>query len=147
MSDLPIVNQQPSGSSALSGSVTAPVGNMAKEAEPHVSFAEAPLLQEIGQEMPLPSEVAKAGVTIQPSSVKISPAVSQLGVKVVGAPTPVIKTATTITLPLSDEQIAQGLNQSIMSSWRWLAQWCERQLKRAHIMLKSVHGQVSRTTS
>lgn len=130
------------------GGVIHPTGGMAKETGPHISFTEAPLIQEVGQEMPLSNEVAKAGVTIQPTTIELPANVQKLGVKSIGANVPpVYVSSSTKTLPLTDEQIAQGLHQSVTSSWRWLAEWCERQLKQAHIMLKTIHGTITRSNA
>ena len=122
-----------------------PSGSMAKESGPHISFVEAPLITEVGQELPLPSEVSNAGVTIHPTTVTLPPNIQQLGVKPVGQNTSSAAAAATVVLPLTDDQIATGLHQSIMSSWRWLAQWCVRQLKQAHVLLTSNHGKTVRT--
>lgn len=104
---------------------------------------EAPGLKEIGREAPLPSEVASAGVTGQFTSVSLPSAVQQLGIKPVGD-TGVQAGAAAVSLPLTDDQIAQGLHQSIASSWRWLAQWCVRRLKQVHLALKKIHGKFTR---
>ncbi len=59
--------------------------------------------------------------------------------------TPVINSSgTVIALPLTDDQIIQGLQQNVTNSWRWLAQWCLRKLKQLHLILKSIHGQIVR---
>ncbi len=119
-----------------------PVGSMAKEAPPIVENAEAPLITEIGKEVELTPEVRKAGVTMKSETIVLPEPVQRMGVTPVGpsAPQPI----PAVTLPLSDDQIAQGLHQSILSSWRWLAEWCERQLKQAHIILKSMQGKAVR---
>jgi len=123
-----------------------PTGSMAKETGPHISFAETSMIAEVGQETVLPEEVSKVGVTIKPTSINLPPPVKNFGVSVVGlAAQDVAVVAPAISLPLSDEQIAQGLHQSIKSSWRWLAEWCRRQLQQAHLILKSIHGKIVRT--
>lgn len=106
------------------------VGSIAKESAPLTGHIEAPLITEIGKEMELPPEVAKAGVSIQSDTVVLPPPVAQRGVKPVGAQAPA-SAAATIALPLSDDQIAKGLQQSLTTSWRWLAEWCKRQLLQA----------------
>ena len=90
----------------------------------------------------LSKEVTSAGVSIHPTTIPIPPPVGAMGVKpgVANIPMP---TASTV-LPLSDDQIAQGLRKSIRDSWRWLAQWCLRRLKQVHIGLQSVHGKLTR---
>lgn len=50
----------------------------------------------------------------------------------------------TIVLPLSDEMVVKGLHAPIASSFRWLAEWAQYLLKKAHIILKKVHGHVKR---
>lgn len=104
--------------------------------------AEVPALTEVGKEAPLTAEVSGAGVKVQPTTVKLPPQVSQLGVQAVGQASP--GPAPAVTLPLTDDQIAQGLHTSISSSLRWLAEWCRRRLKQAHVALKKIHGKIMR---
>jgi len=101
-----------------------------------------PALKEVGHEMLLLAEVSGAGVKIHPTTVQMSQNVTQMGVKAVGQATP--PPAISVTLPLTDEQIAQGLHQSIMSSWRWMAEWCVRRLKQVHLGFKIIHGKIMR---
>ena len=96
-----------------------------------------------GQEMELPKEVVTAGVRMQPTTVSIPPVVSSLGVKPIGNNVPV-QTASSVVLPLSDDQIAQGLHNGVTDSVRWLSEWCIRRLKHLHMTLKSVHGKFVR---
>lgn len=84
-------------------------------------------LQDLGKEMELPKEVSAVGVKTKPTVVSMPQAVQQMGVKPVGAT--VQPQTPPPTLPLTDDQIAQGLQQSILSSWRWLAEWCKRRLQ------------------
>lgn len=90
----------------------------------------------------LPKELTSAGVTIHPTTIPVPQPVAKMGVQATGAniPTP----AATVSLPLTDDQIATGLNQGIASSWRWLATWCIRRLKQVHMGLKAIHGKVMR---
>ncbi len=114
----------------------------APEATPEVASP-----KEAGRESidALPKEVASAGVTIHPTSIPIPPPVAKMGVRPAGAnvPTP----AVAITLPITDDQIAQGLEKSIRDSFRWLAEWCLRRLKQVHVGLKSVHGKLMRVNT
>ncbi|MCX6793518.1 MAG: hypothetical protein NTY06_00235 [Candidatus Gottesmanbacteria bacterium] len=112
-----------------------------KEQETGGIGAEVPF-RPVGQETELSPEVASSGVKIRPTTIPISPAAAQLGVKAAGQNIPAVSPA--VTLPLSDDQIAQGLKQSIWSSWRWLAQWCVRRLKQVHMGLKNIHGRLTR---
>lgn len=49
-----------------------------------------------------------------------------------------------VRLPIADEQIMDGLNEPLSSSFRWLAEFALFMLKRAHLALKRVHGKVVR---
>lgn len=100
-----------------------------KEQEAGGLAAEA-LIRPAAQETEISPEVASSGIKIQPTSIPIPPSVQQMGVSPAGQNLP--PAAPAVALPLSDVQIAQGLKQSIWSSWRWLAQWCVRKLKQLH---------------
>ncbi len=84
---------------------------------------------ETGKVVEMPPEAVGTGVKVHPTSVPIPPKVSQLGAVPVGQTAPPAST----TVPLTDDQIAQGLTQSITSSWRWLALWCVRKLKQLRL--------------
>jgi hypothetical protein len=118
-----------------------------KEIAPVSINQEVSMVQEIGKESPLPPEVVKAGVTMRSDSVTLPPAVSNLGVAPAGTYNQVTPPVPSIKLPLTDDQIANGLQQSLSDSWRWLAQWCVRQLQQIHIQIKSVPGGTVRTTT
>lgn len=89
-----------------------------------IGLSEFPIT-DIGKEVELPKEVTAAGVKTQPIVINIPKPVARMGVQPTGQNV-TIGTGSTVTLPLTDEQIAQGLKESIASSWRWLAQWCKR---------------------
>lgn len=102
--------------------------------------------KEVGHEVEgISKEVAAAGVTIHPTTIPIPPPVVKMGVQPTGANIP-MPTASAI-LPISDDQIAQGLAGSIKDSFRWLAEWCLRRLKQVHVGLQSVHGKLMRVTT
>ncbi len=101
------------------------------------------LIDVTGQEMALPKEVASAGVHMQPTTIPIPPPVAQLGVKPAGPNVPVSPTPT-VTLPISDDQIAQGLTLSVTESWRWLSEWCVKRLKQLHVGIQTVGGKIIR---
>ncbi|OGG24186.1 hypothetical protein A3A79_03270 [Candidatus Gottesmanbacteria bacterium RIFCSPLOWO2_01_FULL_43_11b] len=110
-------------------------GSLAKEKQEISSGGlEAPALKEVGKEGELPPEVTGAGVQMHPTNVPLPQPVQQLGVKQVG--TTAVQQPASVTLPLSDDQIAKGLHQSITSSWRWLAEWCMRKLKQIKKIIK-----------
>ncbi len=96
-----------------------------------------------GKELELPREVASAGGGGHPTSVPIPPSVASLGVKPAGQNI-VPPVTQTVVLPISDDQIVQGLHQSVVSSWRWLSEWCVRRLKQIHIALITTHGTLVR---
>ena len=100
------------------------------------------IVPEMGSSSELPKEVASAGVTIQPTTIPIPKPVAQMGVTPGPANIPMPTAGT--TLPITDEQIAQGLGKSIKESFRWLAEWCVRRLKQIHIGLQSIHGKLVR---
>jgi hypothetical protein len=106
-------------------------GSINKEVEPLTPLvSESGGIREVGADIDLPKEVASAGVTVQPTTVTIPSDVSQMGVTPVAQ---VTKGATTrVAMPLTDDQIAQGLKQSVSLSWRWLAEWCVKRLKQIH---------------
>ncbi len=118
--------------------VSAPVGGVTlggKEKEAVSLGGEFPLIP-VGQEVELPKEVAAAGVSVRPTNVPIPPKVFQMGVKPLGQNISATPSTGTITLPLTDDQIAQGMRQSAASSWRWLAEWCKRRLMQIHARLR-----------
>lgn len=108
-----------------------------------VSLPEAPVGRgTVPETEGLSKEVASAGVSIHPTTIPIPPPVASMGVKSASANIPMPTAA--VTLPISDEQIAQGLGKSIKESFRWLAEWCLRRLKQVHIGLQSIHGRLTR---
>lgn len=149
MNDLPDPAQQTPVSSGVaqptqthkisSQGVQSSAGISSKEVEVGgISSEEALPLKDVGtKEFELPKEVASVGVKTQPTTVQIPPKVTNLGVKPSGLSAP-IGTGQTVALPLTDVQIAEGFKQSITSSWRWLAVWCERKLKQLHLIKERV---------
>lgn len=129
---------KPTTTSSLPVSPPPPVGSMAKEVTPVSENTEVSRITEIGKEVELPPEVKKAGVTIKSDTVILPKPVAQMGVTPVGSAAPVSSPPTKV--PLTDDQIAQGLHQSILSSWRWLAEWCARQVKLTHKFVTTIQG-------
>ncbi len=102
----------------------------------HLSVPEA-----VPESEGLAKEVSQAGVTIRPTTIPIPKPVQQMGV----APGPAnIPMPAATTVPLTDDQIAQGLTKTVRDSWLWLSQWCIRQLKKVHMSVKYVHGKIVR---
>lgn len=147
MNDLPI----PSGNPPIGGSIPTPIdqshigysSSVHKEAEPGISVSEVSALKESGKDREeIPSEIASVGVKIHPTTIAVPSSLQQLGVQASGAN--IGMPAQVITLPLTDDQIARGLTQSISSSYHWLAQWCIRRLKQMHVGFKKIHGSMTR---
>jgi len=142
MNDLYNSSDPTSASVAPKPTSTTPSG--AKEFEPGTVSPQEGLRDATGQETELSPEVSSAGVRVHPTTIPIPQPVSNMGVKPSGHNVPVA-TTTTVVLPLTDDQIAVGLHQSITNSVRWLAAWCVRRLKQVHIVFKNVHGKLVRT--
>lgn len=99
----------------------------------------------ISVEATLPEEVEKAGVEIVKETIELPPDVKKLGVTTTGPSVSVVTTTIPqIPLPISDQQVVVGLHAQLLSSLRWLAIWCIRKLKKAHIALKKIHGKIIR---
>ncbi len=151
MNDLPdsagLQQQQPQNAqppTPQSGTPAASPGVGGKEFEvPRVGAPEMPLRDAIGQEIELPKEVVQAGVQTRPTVVPLPQNVQRMGVQPAGVNVPVAPAAT-VVLPLTDDQIAAGLHEGVMSSFRWLSEWCIRKLKQVHIGLKTIHGKLMR---
>lgn len=106
-------------------------GMGSKEVEKTVSGrVEMPLKDVSPVEVELSHEVAQAGVKVQPVHIQLPQNVIQAGVQTVGGQT--LTTGQAVVLPLTDEQIAKGLHASVVTSLRWLTEWCLRKLKQLH---------------
>lgn len=95
----------------------------------------------------LSDEEKEAGVEVVPTEVELPPDIKRLGVSAGASAQPVIHqggSQQSAALPLDDPQIVAGQKESVWSSIRWLAEWCLRQLKRTHTVLKVVQNKVLR---
>ena len=140
------MNTLPTQPPTDSPTVTPTATSVGKELE-HVSAgaAEVAASTEQHKDTELPREVVAVGVTMQPTTVVLPHIVQKAGVEAINPSAPVITFAPSVKLPLSDDQIAKGLHESVASSVRWLAQWCMRRLKQMHIIAKDVGGKIVRT--
>lgn len=117
--------------------ITGSMAGVQKEVEsPRMVEAEVQAVKEFE----VSPEVARH-VAVQRDTVEIPPDLQQLGVQ----QAPQDQTATTtvlpnLALPLTDDQIGEGLQAGIRTSFRWLAAWCKRQLEKVHVHLKKIHG-------
>lgn len=139
----PISTNDPINQAKTVANVSGNIGSSKEKEGISLGGLETGLRDVSGQEMELPKEVSAVGVKIKPTAIPIPPKVSQMGVKPAGPNVP-LGTGATVTLPLTDDQIAAGLHQSLTSSWRWLAEWCRRRLLQLHVVLKSVRGSLIR---
>lgn len=116
-----------------------------KEQEPRV-VAETEGVKEVSTEIEIPPEIEKTGITIRKETVEIPPDVAKLGLKPSGTSIPMAtgKPTSAVVLPIADSQVLEGIHAKISTAIRWLAEWCLRKLKKAHIVLKKVHGKVVR---
>jgi len=145
MNDLPgpasdagnqISANNPIGQSKISEHPITGVSAASKEIEgAEIAIEEKPMQDATGVEIELPKEVVSAGVKVQPTSIPVPQPISQSGVTASGANITAVQTG---PVPLTDDQIAHGLQQSITSSWRWLAEWCVKKLKQFQSGLKSI---------
>lgn len=111
--------------------ITSGTPSLGKEGEV-VPSSELPI-QEIHKELELPKELIATGVKTQPTVVNIPPPISKMGVKPMGSNVG-LGNGATVTLPLTQAQIAEGLQKNIVDSWRWLAVWCIRRLKQLRFL-------------
>ena len=118
------------------------VGSLTKEHGP-AGNSEAATFAENVTDVEVTPELARAGVVKRSERMELPPDVAQMGVTAVGPGQPMTQVAT-IQLPLTDEQIMVGLHAQILSSVRWLSEWCVRRLKQVHVHLKNLGGKVVR---
>lgn len=103
------------------------------------------VIQEVGAEVEIPEEVEKIVKKVG-ETMEIPPDVEKMGVTTV-PPAQIVATSTTlptVTLPISDDKVYQGLHAQITDAVKWLAWWCLKQLKKAHLTLKKIHGKIVR---
>jgi hypothetical protein len=127
------------------------VGNIPQSAsigKEHESLQVAGIeeVKEISKEIEIPEEVKKAGVTLKKETIELPPDVKKLGVTPTGASVPISQAAVLpkVSLPISDDQVIVGLHTQITNALHWLAIWCIKKLKKAHIILKVIHGKIIR---
>ncbi len=99
-------------------------------------------LEEIRKELEVGPEVSEAGVEVRREEIELPSPLPKMGVTQTGAELPV--SPAPVPLPLTDDKIVTGTGAPIISSLRWLVEWCIRQLKRVHIRLKKIHGRITR---
>lgn len=124
------------------------VASIAGKEQEGLKIAVVEGVSEITSEVQLSKEVEKAGVEVVKDTIELPPDVKKLGVTTSGPSAPVTTTVLPqVPLPISDQQVVTGLHAQILSSLRWLAVWCVKKLKKAHITLKQIHGKIVRVVS
>lgn len=140
----PVIKDQSVASGRVAGSKEQEVG--------HLGQPEAKIEAVAKPEVAISKEAKEAGIEIRPESPEIPPDLKKFGVKPSGPSQPVIhpgsdqtgRSVPAVSLPISDDQVLVGLHASVTSSFRWLAEWCLRRLRQAHLILKRIHGRVRR---
>jgi len=133
MSTLPLSSQNSDFINTPQGNVAMSTTPQGKEGEVvRVATAEFPL-QEVGGEVELPQEVISSGVQVHSTRPSLPEVVVDQGVVGVGEAMPSVQPlGSSVVLPLTDEQIAKALHQSVSTSVRWLAEWCVKKMKMVH---------------
>jgi hypothetical protein len=137
MNDLPVITPPTDpiqGSTNKSNEPTvSSISYGGKEGESFsISPAELPL-KGVGIEVDLPKEVQAVGVQVHPTTVQVPTIVASQGVQSVGQNVPVTPTSgSSISLPLTNDQIELALKKNTTQSIRWLAEWCVFQIKKMH---------------
>lgn len=117
------------------------IGTVSKEHEFSAEKKEDIIMTEsVGKELP---EEVSAFIQSNQEEPRIHPDLQKVGVKKTMS-VPRYARQNTITLPLTDDMVERGLHAPITSSLRWLAEWSVFILKKAHIVLKKVHGHIKR---
>lgn len=135
MDDTSVPTPQPNGQQPLTEAPWSSQGGMSKEHEILLS-SEEPI--EAVKEFQIPKEVSPH---LQPVSetVELPPDLKQAGVTIPPQDMPVVAPAQTgPSLPLTDDQIGQGLQADLTTSFRWLAEWCLKQIRLFHMHLSKV---------
>ena len=127
-----MIKQMSDLSDPISNNTTStPVGvssGIQKEQEPIASSETG--LTETMTEIEVSPELEKAGIEKRSETIELPPDLQKMGVVATGPSQPVV--TATVSLPLTDDQIAQGLKHGVTNSWRWLAEWCIRRIKQFH---------------
>jgi len=132
MSTLPSSSQNSDFTQPSQGNGVISTTPQGKEGEAvRVATAEFPL-QEVGSEIELSKEVILSGVQVHSADKPPQIIEEQSVVRVAQAAPKAQIPGDSVVLPLTDEQIAKALHQSVTTSVRWLAEWCVRKMKVVH---------------
>jgi len=112
-----------------------------KEGEPIRKSAETPALQETIEQQP--TQDVSSFLTKKHESIQLPPDLSAIGVKST-EDTETNSFFDKVKLPISDDEVLQGMHAPITSSFRWLATFATYLLLQAHLTLRVMHGKVVR---
>lgn len=131
---------------SVSGSSVAPTTPSVDKEHERLRVISNEVAQEITPEVEIPKELEMVGVTKIREAIELPLDVKKLGVAPVGPSAPLTTTTILpqIVLPISDQNVLVGLHAKVTNALRWLAVWCFRKLKKAHIALKVIHGKIIR---
>lgn len=137
---------QPTDSTATTrstGIAGATLGGKEKEA---VKIVTPEAVKEISREVEISKELEQAGIKGIRETIELPPDVKKLGVRPAGPFVPISQTTVLpqVALPISDKKVIKGLHEPLVNALYWLAVWCIRKLKKAHLMLKVIHGKIVR---
>ncbi|MBI4137560.1 hypothetical protein HY469_05865 [Candidatus Roizmanbacteria bacterium] len=137
-------NSPPSATSVAQPAPAQPVSTgMAKEVEVPVP---TDISLQDAREFEVPKEVA-AHVQVQKQIPDIPPDLKQIGVTHAPADQHISDTKSAAKkIPLTDDQLNDGLTKPPTDSFRWLAEWCLKQLKLMHVHITKVNGRFIRVT-
>jgi len=121
-------------------------GSYSKEREPlRVQFVETIPKEELiasENEPTVEDKELKKYIEVETDIPEIHPDLKKAGLQAID--TTSLDPRQRVHLPIADEQIMEGLDEPISSSFRWLAEFALFILRRAHLALKKVHGKVVR---
>lgn len=141
----PVPPQVPQNVASVPPQVISATPSLSKEQAP-AKINTGEILKEASFEVELPKEVKEAGVEKIGGKVELPPDIKKLGVTPLGSATPINPQVQLpqVTLPISDSQVLGGLHQNVKEAILWLALWCLKKLKKAHVGLKVIHGKIMR---
>lgn len=116
------------------------------EREGRSAAAKEKSLSTHGETAPPPEQEPTESKTMQQQGVvaQVPPTIQTLADTPAPAAVVPLPAIPTVQLPVSDDTVARGLHAQAANSLLWLALWCVKKLKKAHILLKVIHGKVVR---
>jgi hypothetical protein len=99
------------------------------------------------QEIEIPKELKEIGVEDISGTIELPPEIKKLGVTAVNQSQPIAPSDSSlpkVALPISDDAVVKGTHAGVGEAFAWLAVWCMKRLRKAHVLLKVVHGKIVR---